>query len=228
MSLSDGCKTRHESKLLYRKDHMPLRPSHAVEQASLPDTFTPTPFDPSCGKELPATPDCGTKAELGDDYGASKYGQKVDMIEAAPSEVKAAVRSDPNPSKSKHNYFYHDSSGSASACEPEPKECFECGQRYLEKYNAPSACVYHWGKSTHAATYTLLSHNPPWKASSDSRLLIGILINRPYQRNPPRGRRRARRRHTLPLSGRVWVWDCCGQDRESKGCYVRSHVAYPV
>lgn len=66
------------------------------------------------------------------------------MIEAAPSEIKAAVRSDPNQIKIV-NHYDRDHFASSFASHPEPKECFECGKWYLEKDNGPNACVFHWG-----------------------------------------------------------------------------------
>ena len=45
MSLTDDNKTRHESKIRYRKDHMNPRPSQIVKQTSLPSPFSPTSFD---------------------------------------------------------------------------------------------------------------------------------------------------------------------------------------
>ncbi|KAK8081616.1 hypothetical protein PG996_000397 [Apiospora saccharicola] len=45
MSLTDDFKTRHESKLRYRKDHMSSRPLPAVKQTSLPQIFLPSLFN---------------------------------------------------------------------------------------------------------------------------------------------------------------------------------------
>ncbi|KAK8055403.1 hypothetical protein PG993_000630 [Apiospora rasikravindrae] len=176
MSLSDGRKTRHESKLLYRKDHMSPNAveqlSLAVEQISLPDTFSPLPFDHSWKKKLPAVRDVNMGVELGGEYSTTKVkfkihvllimydlcadrniqsGLKNDSIKATPSKTKASVRSDLNESKN-DNFFNCDNSRPALAHESVPKECFECGQKCREESNAPDACVFHWGKFTLQAT----------------------------------------------------------------------------
>ncbi|KAK8088098.1 hypothetical protein PG997_003059 [Apiospora hydei] len=152
MALSDGRKTRHESKLQYRKDHMSPQAieqlSRAVEQIRLPDTFSPTHPDPLRRERLPATCDRDMKAELGVEYNATKDGLDNDTIKAAPSGTKAAVRSDPD-GRSKIP-LYCDNSKPALAPASDPKECFECGQEYFEGNNAPNACVFHWANLSQA------------------------------------------------------------------------------
>ncbi|KAK8139094.1 hypothetical protein PG984_002474 [Apiospora sp. TS-2023a] len=170
MSLTDNYKTRHESKLRYRKEHMSSRPLPAVKQTNLPQIFSPSPFncsstpfnysstlfnDSSTPFDHSSTPFersstsldrsstsmkrsstsierssttfkrsstffdrsstafdsswkeklttsrqyCAMESEVSDEHIGSKDDQKCqdgDMIEAAPSETKAAVRSDPS------------------------------------------------------------------------------------------------------------------------------------
>ncbi|KAK7908504.1 hypothetical protein PG985_015807 [Apiospora marii] len=147
MSLTDDNKTRHESKLLYRMDHLSLSSPRAVKQTNLPSTFSPTPFDHSWKEKLPASQSYVTEAGVGDSKHNRPEGDlkdaDVDTIEAAPSEIKAAVRSDPNESKNTE-YFHQGDITSALASNPEPKECFECGKWFIETDNGPNACVFHW------------------------------------------------------------------------------------
>lgn len=72
MSFNDQNKTRHQSKLLYRKDHTIPRQSSNTEQIKLPDTFSPAPFDPFWKEKLLATHNGNIKTEVTDEHHISK------------------------------------------------------------------------------------------------------------------------------------------------------------
>lgn len=68
LSLTEDYKTRHESKLAYRKDHPSPRPSRAVEQKSLPSTFSPTPLEHLWKEKLATTQYNVTETGVGESY----------------------------------------------------------------------------------------------------------------------------------------------------------------
>ncbi|KAK6864026.1 hypothetical protein PG995_000554 [Apiospora arundinis] len=147
MSFNDQNKTRHQSKLLYRKDHTISRQSSNTEQIKLPDTFSPALFDPFWKGKLPATHNSNIKTEVTGEHHISKDGLKGATIEAAQSKIQAAARSDPTSSNGEQ-YWHNSAFGPASKPKSESKKCIECGKFYVEEDNTPNACNFHWAMPT--------------------------------------------------------------------------------